>query len=99
MQIYWTKKSIPELSQLPASERKRLWRQSYKDALHERDSKIGIVVVALLSGIGSMLFGPVGAGIGGGIGGLIFGQIISIKIRPYLATAIEAEKLRSIAHG
>jgi hypothetical protein len=89
MQIYWTKKSIPELSQLPSGERSRLWRQCYKEAMHERQSKIGLIIVGLLAGIGAMLLGPIGAGIGGGIGGFIFGQIISNKNRPYLRAALE----------
>ena len=89
MQIYWTKKSIQELSQLPPGEQNRLWRQCYKEAMHERQSKIGLIVVGLLAGIGAMLFGPIGAGIGGGTGGFIFGQIISNKIRPYLKEAME----------
>jgi hypothetical protein len=57
MQIYWTMKSIPELSQLPSGERSRLWRQCYKEAMHERQSKIGLIIVGLLAGIGAMLWG------------------------------------------
>jgi hypothetical protein len=55
----------------------------------ERQSKIGLIIVGLLAGIGTMLLGPIGVGIGGGIGGFIFGQIITNKIRPYLRAALE----------
>lgn len=68
MKIYWTKKSIPELSQMSSSERNHLWRQCYKEAMHERQSKISLIIVGLLAGIGAMLLGPIGAGIGGGLG-------------------------------
>jgi len=95
MKIYWTKKSIPELSQLSSDERNRLWKICFKKAIHDWQSKIGIVIAGLFAGIGCMLFGPEGGGIGGGIGGLIFGQIISNRIRPYLIAEIENQQLKN----
>jgi|SRR6185369_10031436 len=99
MKIYWTKKSIPELSQLSKNDATRLWKQCYKEAMHERLPKLAIIITGLLAGIGCMLWGPIGGGIGGGIGGFIYGQVITSKIRPYLIAAIEKEQLKTAMPG
>jgi hypothetical protein len=95
MKIYWTKNSIPELAGLSSEERNRLWKICFKKAMHEWQSKAGIVIAGLFAGIGCMLFGPEGGGIGGGIGGFIFSQIISNRMRPYLIAEIEGKMLKN----
>lgn len=89
MRIYWTLRSIPELAALPPKDRKRLWRQCFKEAMHETPTKLALVAVGLCAGLGTMLFGPIGSGIGSGIRGFLFSQVVSAQARPYLRAAIE----------
>ena len=79
MPIYWTLKSVPELSSLPRQERGRAWRRVGFKTLHHWQTWIGLIACGACAGIGSYIgasFGhPIaGAAVGGGIGGFIFSQ-------------------------
>ena len=56
IKIYWTKKSIPELTKLSPVQRKRNYREAAKLASTHREYGIGIGIFALLILILSMLF-------------------------------------------
>jgi hypothetical protein len=77
--IYWTLKSIPELSQLSSKERRLTWRQAYPRTYRHWQTWVGLAACGACAYFGCRLgfvFGhPVlGAAIGGGIGGFIFSQ-------------------------
>ena len=92
MQLYWSLKSIPELSLLPKAERKRVWRAAYRQTLyHSWQLWFSLFGVSLLAGIGDYAGSRVGAMIGAGIGGLFFGQVISALSRPYIRDILSAE--------
>jgi hypothetical protein len=79
MKIYWSLKSVPEFSGMPASERREAWREWY--GLVPFLPKVGVafatVGVCWFSGaiIGDH-FGHhlIGTAIGGGLGSFAFGQ-------------------------
>jgi hypothetical protein len=77
--IYWTLKSIPELSQLSSTERGVTWRQAYPRTLRHWQTWIGLAACCACAYLGCrlgfILGHPVpGAAIGGAAGGFIFSQ-------------------------
>ena len=103
MQIYWTLKSVPELSGLPTDdERRRVWRDAYREMT--RRSWQFWVSVALFGGcpqIGEMLIGhrPLGNVVGIIVGGFIWAQILRHLARPYIrATLLSDERAEERRH-
>jgi hypothetical protein len=97
MQIYWSLKSIPELSELPLGERWRLWYTAlWKTPRHWQVWVAGFVILfitgiaqtilqKLLIGIMGYSFGQfIGHTIPAGVGGAIYWQVLSHFARPYL---------------
>lgn len=83
MRIYWTLKSIPELSHLSSRERRKRWRSVYRSAFRHLETWSGLALVGILGGVGSHFFGPVGAAALAGAGGLFYGQIVIYVARKY----------------
>ncbi|MDP9651481.1 hypothetical protein J2793_006956 [Paraburkholderia caledonica] len=80
MAFFWTLKSIPELANLPARDRRVYWRRAYRRTWRHWRTWAGLLACALCAGLGSRLgasvdHATVGAMIGGGIGGFVFGQV------------------------
>ncbi|HYA59401.1 MAG TPA: hypothetical protein VED85_03490 [Burkholderiaceae bacterium] len=80
MTIFWTLKDIPELANLSARDRRRMWRRAYRRIWTHWQAWAGLLVLALCAGVGKRLGAffdhqIVGAMIGGGIGGFVFGQV------------------------
>lgn len=89
MQIYWTLKSIPELAQLPASQRRRVWCSAYWRAFRDWRMQAAMFVTGLCAGIGFVaghaLDWPIVSGlIGSAIGGFLSGQIVVDLVRSYV---------------
>lgn len=85
MTIYWTSKSIPELSSLPKNERRARWQKVYAKCFRHWQTWLGVIACGLLAAAASrfgdsfdigILGATLGGGIGGGIGGLIFSQVV-----------------------
>lgn len=81
MTIFWTLRSIPELANQPASERRVNWRRASHRSWRHWQTWAGLLVCAICAGVGAGLgaFAAhriVGAIIGGGVGGFVFGQTI-----------------------
>jgi hypothetical protein len=79
MPIYWTLKSIPELSQLSSAERSQAWRRVNHRTWRHWQTWVGLVACGALAGLGSYFGGTfgyplIGAAIGGALGGFIFSQ-------------------------
>ncbi len=88
MPIYWTLKSIPELSDLSLAERNRRFARIRRKAFRHWQTWLGLLGCSVLSGIGSVLGGNlghpfIGAAIGGGVGGLIYFQALIHLARIY----------------
>jgi hypothetical protein len=96
MQIYWSLKSIPELSGLPSEERRRLWHAAlWKTTRHWQVWAATFVILfitamaqtmaqKLLIGMGYRFGQGIGYAIGGGVGWAIYWQVLSHFARPYL---------------
>jgi len=93
MRIYWSLKSIPELSDLPSEERRRVWRAAYWKTARHWQFWAGLVGIGLFTLIGNALIGhpPIGGAIGAGVGGFIYGGLMSHLARPYIR-AVLSEK-------
>jgi hypothetical protein len=79
MPIYWTLKSVPELSTLPRQERVRAWQRASLKTLRHWQTWLGLIACGACAWLGSYVgasFGHpiVGAALGGGIGGFISSQ-------------------------
>lgn len=79
MEIFWTLKSIPELANLSARDRRTYWRRAYRRTWRHWQTWAGLLACAVFAGLGSLLGtfaiqSVVGAMIGGGVGGFVFGQ-------------------------
>ena len=64
MPLYWSKRSIPELRELPAARRRLVWRQAWRDVHDEPVVRRGRRLVGLCAGAGA----PMGIWLSGGIG-------------------------------
>jgi hypothetical protein len=111
MKIYWTAKSVPELADLSPSDRGRVHRACYGQALKSRRCKVALLISGLCAGLGGIvgnslhwLFGfppsiwhmAVGGVIGGGIGGFVYGQVVTDYLRPFYADYIKTELRRTV---
>lgn len=79
MPIYWTLKSVPELSHLSRQERGLAWQRVGLKTLRHWQAWLGLIVCAGCAGMGSYLgtlvgYSTVGAAVGGCIGGFISSQ-------------------------
>ncbi len=89
MPIYWTIKSIPELSQLPPKERGIVWRRVYKMTFRHWQTWIALLGCGAFAFSGIYLakfidmHSTIGAAIGGGVGGLLFSQVAIYVARRY----------------
>ena len=84
MQIYWTLKSISELSGLPLKERMRVWRAAHWKATRHWQYWASLVGIPLCIEIGRHIHDPIGTFIGGGVGAFIFSQVQIHLARPYI---------------
>jgi hypothetical protein len=96
MQIYWSLKSIPELSRLPSEERGRLWDAAlWKTTRHWQVWATGFIILfitaiaqtmaqKLLIGTGYRFGQAIGYAIGWGVGWAVFWQVLIHFARPYL---------------
>jgi hypothetical protein len=100
MTMYWTLRSIPELADLPASQRQRLWRTCYVYGFRHWQTWLGLLLCSACISIGvfasillSRTMPPdqlfiwlsiVPGGLGGGIGVSIHTHVIAHQLRPYL---------------
>jgi uncharacterized membrane protein YfcA len=64
MRVYWTLKSVPELADLSAKDRRAIWREAYREGSRYTFGEIALI--ALGAAVGAIL-GPLGAGLGVGI--------------------------------
>jgi len=81
---------IPGLASLPAQDREQVCRQCVRAGLRDKVSKLTLVALAPLVGLGAAVFGTIGAGIGGGVGGLIFGIVAAVRVRSCLLATVAA---------
>jgi hypothetical protein len=94
LKIYWSLKSIPELAELPAKERKELWRRCLpKGRRNWRTWVAGGCFAAFIGGVstvlariisGSLAVAILLASLIGGIGSLISFQFQVRTVRPYI---------------
>jgi len=83
MKIYWTLKSIPELSHLTFQERGKRWRSAYKLIFRHWQTWCGLLICGLCVGAGTSYYGTPGLIISGGLGGFIYGNIAVYVARRY----------------
>ena len=81
MKLYWSRKSLPELRDLPPVERRRVWHRAWRIA--GRMSIAEIVALGLAIAIGAQ-FGPLGIGLCVGIIGIPVQSRIAERLRPTL---------------
>jgi hypothetical protein len=79
MRVYWTLKSIRELADLSAKDRRTIWREAYREG--PRYSFSEIALIALAAAVGATL-GPLGAGLGVGIVAELLFSRIAERLRP-----------------
>jgi uncharacterized BrkB/YihY/UPF0761 family membrane protein len=79
MRVYWTLKSVPELADLSAKDRRTIWREAYREG--PRYSFGDIALIALGAAVGATL-GPLGAGLGVGIVSELLFSRIAERLRP-----------------
>jgi hypothetical protein len=85
MNIYWTLKSVPELSGLPSRERGRVWRAVSLKTFRHWEVWVALVVpMGLGVFLGNILSQPIGGMSGAAIGGFVFSQVAVHFTRPYL---------------
>jgi len=90
MQLYWSLKSIPELADLPADERGRLWRAAFWRTFRHWELWVAFIVLNACAYVGSWLGSQVGhpsigSIVGAALGGYIFGHVVIELARPYCA--------------
>jgi hypothetical protein len=92
MQIYWTLKSIPELSGLPIKERRRVWRAALrKIRIRHWQYWASLVGIALCVEIGQHIYAHLGGSIGAVVGAFIFSQVSIHLARPYIRDLLSDE--------
>ena len=102
MQFYWSLRSIPELSGLPPSERRRAWRAAYCQSYNHWQTWVSVVGVGLFMMVGSNLGARIGHQsigelIGVAVGGFVFSQVSMEFARPYLRTFLLSGRIEPLA--
>jgi len=99
MPIYWSYKSLPELSALPAAEHKEVWKKAVWHVYGYWQTwlvlPLALVPIMLIgSWLGSMVgHDVIGTVIGAAIGGAIYERIVLEMARSYLKkTVARADK-------
>jgi hypothetical protein len=106
MKVYWSLESLPELSDLPHAERRRLWRECWWKVLDHW--QVWVVYLVGCLGIYGGMFVAAWLSLAVGLGwvlallivGLVWGSIFSFLLnqvsfplaRPYLRALREAER-------
>jgi hypothetical protein len=80
MKMYWTLKSIPELSGASWRERGRRWRRASSKSLRHFTTQIALLLPAFGGGFGAYYsqkfdWGVWGGTLGGALGGFLFAQV------------------------
>ncbi|MGF6485100.1 hypothetical protein FSB08_31650 [Paraburkholderia sp. JPY432] len=88
MTIFWTLRSIPELANLPASDRRKNWRRAYRCTWRHWQTWAGLLACIICTGLGLALGAfaaqkVVGGMIGAGVGGFVFGQTTVLIARSH----------------
>ncbi len=86
MKIYWSIKSIPELSALPARERKTRWEAAFSRTRRNWKAWVALLACALIGGFGALAgreldMGVAGALLGGALGGFMLWQLLVVITR------------------
>ena len=98
MQIYWTLKSIPELSGLPLGERMRVWRAAHWNIYRHWQFWASLVGMVLCMGIGRHIYDRIGGYIGVVVGSFIFSQVSAHLARPYIRAYLSDERVEEQRH-
>lgn len=101
MKIYWSSKSVPELTALPKSERLRLWRKYCWRSIRISDALVVLAIIVVVTAVIVLLLGisigtkPFRSSIAGGLSGAIalfvFYQRVASRMRPSLRREIGGE--------
>lgn len=99
VQLYWSFKSIPELADLPAGERGRLWRAAWWRTFRHWELWVAMIGLYACASVGRWLGSKVGhpsigSIAGAALGGLIVGHVLTELARPYLRAEL-AKRQRS----
>jgi 4-amino-4-deoxy-L-arabinose transferase-like glycosyltransferase len=105
MKIYWSAKSIPELSKLSETERKKVWKACYLQSLRLWQTWLGAVACGAAGGfLGYCLSNWIGeygapktwqmivAALAGGLAAIIFSQVQIALLRPYIRGYLDSNK-------
>jgi hypothetical protein len=94
MHVYLTTKSIPELSGLPPSERRRILRHCSPMTFRHWEAWVAVAACVVCAGLGAYLgvillptvwgAGWIGGVLGAAIGGAFLGQVKGMLVRPYI---------------
>ena len=84
MQIYWTLKSSPELSELPSEKMRRVGRAAFWKTTRHWQFWASFLVLGLCVHIGQYFYAPIGGYIGVVVGSFIFSQVSIHVARPAL---------------
>jgi hypothetical protein len=105
MKIYWTIKSIPELSNLPDEERKTIWRRCWAKASRKTWIELCIlsVFVGFCMALGIRIWGHwVGifiTTIAGFVLGFIWVQLVIRKTIPYIRAEVNSGRQTNDEHN
>jgi hypothetical protein len=97
--IYWTLKSIPELSGVPREERVRAWRAVSWKAFRRWEGWAALAAIGVGIILGNILSRPIGGAIGGAIGSFVFSQVWVHFTRPYLRDYLLSEEIDNRSGG
>ena len=106
MKIYWTIKSIPELSQLPDEERKAIWRRCCARATGNWKTWIEFLVLCTTffycTGFFARTWGLWGAVSGsiivGSVAGVIWVQVVIRKTIPHIRAEVNSDRQANDIH-
>ena len=91
MQIYWTLRNIPELSELPSEEMRRVWGAAFWKTARHWQFWVSLVGIGLCTLIGGHIYDRIGGYIGGVVGAFIFSQVQIHLARPYIRALLSPE--------
>ncbi|WP_416414347.1 hypothetical protein [Pantoea sp. App145] len=93
MKIFWSLRSIPELSQLPSKECGKRWNEVYALTFRHWETWAGLALCALLCGMGVKFFGIPGVIIMGAIAGFLYSQVVIHVARKYYRQRLLGESV------